>query len=151
MRRTHLFTVLLAAAVATISVAGEVAGRSPLQAQELTSQWGGVYTAAQAQRGEPLYADNCAACHNWDLTGNEIGPALAGDAFAARWDGRLLGELFDYTQALMPQNSPGGLSWQQTADVLAFMLRTDGAPPGGSEFPSRTEDLGEALYQRSAP
>jgi quinoprotein glucose dehydrogenase len=151
MRRTHLFTVLMAAGVANFGAVGEVAVRSPLQAQELASQWGGVYTSAQAQRGEPLYAENCAACHNWDLTGNEIGPALAGDAFSARWDGRLLAELFDYTRALMPQNSPGGLSRQQTADVLAFMLSTDGAPAGQTEFPSLTEDLGEALYERDAP
>ena len=151
MRRTHLFTVLLTAGVSSFSVAGKMAVRSPLQAQELTSQWGGVYTVAQAQRGEPLYAENCAACHNWDLTGNEIGPALAGDAFSFRWDGRSLAELFDYTRALMPQNSPGGLSGQQTADVLAFMLSTDGAPAGQSEFPSLTEDLGEALYQRTGP
>ncbi len=151
MRRTHPLTVLLAAGVASLSVAGEVAVRSPLQAQEVTSQWAGVYTVAQADRGEPLYADNCAACHNWDLTGNEIGPALAGDAFSLRWDGRLLAELFDYTQALMPQNSPGGLSRRQTADILAFMLRTDGVPPGRTEFPARAEDLGEALYQRRSP
>lgn len=151
MRPTYRIVVLLVAGTACIGIAGAVAVRSPLRAQEARSQWSGIYTAEQAQRGEPLYAFNCAACHNWDLTGNEIGPALAGDAFSARWDGRLLAELFDYTQALMPQNSPGGLSRQQTADVLAFMLRTGSVPPGGTEFPARTEDLGEALYQGKAP
>ncbi len=151
MHVKHGAADLLVAGVASIGIAVGVLVRSPLRAQEVASQWDGIYTAAQAQRGEPLYAENCAPCHRWDLKGNEIGPALAGEAFSARWDGRLLAELFDYTRALMPQNSPGGLSRQQTADVLAFMLRTGGVPPGRTEFPARTEDLGQILYLREGP
>ncbi|MBM3779816.1 MAG: cytochrome c [Acidimicrobiia bacterium] len=110
------------------------------------SQQDGVYTAAQAKRGEALYATNCAPCHNWDLKGNEIGPALAGTAFTARWNGRTLGDLFIFTQALMPQHSPGGLAPSQTADILAYMLQVDGAPAGRAELPARRDNPTRLQY-----
>ena len=118
----------------------------PASAQSTKSQWDGIYTDAQASRGEKLYAANCAACHNWNLKGNEIGPALTGPAFAGRWNGRPMSDLFDYTQALMPQNSPGGLTRQQNADILAFVFRTGAAPAGKAEFPSRADALAPLTY-----
>ena len=118
----------------------------PAAAQGMKSQWDGIYTEAQAARGEKLYAANCAACHNWDLKGNEIGPALTGPSFAGRWNGKPMRDLFDYTQALMPQTSPGGLTRQQNADILAFMFRTGSAPAGKTEFPARADGLAPLTY-----
>ena len=41
-------------------------------ANQRASVWDGVYTAAQAQRGAPLYEKDCAECHGADLTGGEM-------------------------------------------------------------------------------
>ena len=41
----------------------------------------GVYTDAQAKRGEALYKDQCAACHGDDLAGSGPMPPLAGNDF----------------------------------------------------------------------
>src|SRR5688500_3856915 len=120
------FTLGLAAGVTALMLSAVPAVR-PASAQSVKSQWDGIYTQAQAARGEKLYAANCAPCHNWDLKGNEIGPALTGPSFAGRWNGKPMGDLFEYTQAMMPQFSPGGLTRQQNADILAFMLRTGSA------------------------
>src|SRR5262249_50257110 len=43
-------------------------------AQQTKTQWNGIYTEAQAARGEPLYAQNCASCHGPELTGGEMAP-----------------------------------------------------------------------------
>ena len=129
-----------------------VVSSGPLaSAQGTRSQWDAVYTVAQAKRGEALYAPNCAPCHNWNLGGNEIGPALTGPSFGARWDGRSLADLLDYTQALMPQNSPGGLSRQQNADILAFVFQTGGAPAGKTEFPVQRDVLSQITYAVKTP
>ena len=56
-------------------------------AQQTKTQWNGIYTEAQAARGEPLYAQNCASCHGPELTGGEMAPGLAGTGFASNWDG----------------------------------------------------------------
>ena len=148
---THGLKVFLVAGIASIGMAQGFNGYAPIQAQGIQSQWDEIYASVQAQRGEELYAENCAACHSWDLTGNEIGSALTGDAFSARWNGRTLAELLDYTQALMPQHSPGGLSRQQTIDVLAYIFLVGGAPPGQIELQERIEEFESILYLANVP
>ena len=70
-----------------------------------------------------------------------VADRLAGPGFVARWSTRSLGELFDYMRSVMPLNSPGGLSAQQNADLLAFMLRRANYPPEAKELPASTEAL----------
>src|SRR5687767_13004061 len=90
----------------------------------------GIYTDAQAKRGEALYAENCAACHGAELGGDPYAPALAGPVFNAKWRDRPVGDLFDYTRLTMPQTFPNSLSREQVADVLAFILQKNRLPPG---------------------
>lgn len=118
-----------------------VLASSAAPARLQTTSASGVYTEAQATRGEALYADNCSYCHLNDLSGGDLAPALAGPGFVARWSTRSLGELFDYMRSVMPLNSPGGLSAQQNADLLAFMLRRANYPLGAKELPASTEAL----------
>ena len=101
----------------------------------------GVYTDAQAARGEALYADNCSYCHLVDLSGGDLAPALTGAPFIAKWTGTPLSEVFDYMRVQMPLNSPGGLNPQQNADILAFLLRKSGFLPGGMDLPSQSAAL----------
>ena len=78
--------VVLAAAV----LVGARQSNETLSAQQ-KSQWEGVYSEAQAKRGEALYVRSCATCHGTDLKGGERAPALAGPAFSGRWVERPLG------------------------------------------------------------
>ena len=53
------------AATGILSLAALGASYSALRAQEAEPHtvWDGVYTAAQATRGEGLYGQHCASCH----------------------------------------------------------------------------------------
>jgi S-disulfanyl-L-cysteine oxidoreductase SoxD len=105
------------------------------------SQWDGIYTDAQASRGEALYVDNCVRCHGTDLGGTILAPAVAGPVFLEKWNRRPLSLVFTVIQTRMPWNLSGHLSPQQNADVLAYMLKKSGSPAGRDELPPRAEVL----------
>ena len=115
------------------------------------SQWDGVYTEAQAQRGETLYQEHCAACHGPDMAGGEMAPGLAGGEFSANWNDLSLGQLFERMRTSMPQNNPGSLSRQQNSDILSFMLRKGTAPAAQTELPTQTEVLNQIKYVAMNP
>jgi len=95
----------------------------------------GLYSDAQAARGESVYQQYCAICHGPSLQGNPAAP-LTGPAFRARWeDGKhTLDDLFFIVRSLMPNNAPGSLSKAQYADVVAYILKVNGYPPGDAEL-----------------
>ncbi len=106
-----------------------------------SSVWDGVYTNAQAARGEALYKSNCASCHGGKLEGQGQAPALAGEEFSKSWKGMTLGDLFDTMRTTMPADRPGELSKQQNADILAFILKSNQYPAGAKELPADTDAL----------
>lgn len=123
---------------------------APVRAQQTRAQpstSGGVFTEAQATRGDALYMENCAQCHRFDLTGGDQAPPLVGPAFTVRWTTTPLSQLFDYMRAEMPLNSPGGLSAEQNADLLAFMLKRSGYAAGRVELPAASEKLAALKLQ----
>jgi hypothetical protein len=92
----------------------------------------GVYTAAQAQRGEATYTKvNCATCHEG---GDADGPELTGDAFLDRWREDTLDNLFAFLKNRMPADAPGSLSDGAYTDVLGYLLQTNNFPPGPGEL-----------------
>jgi S-disulfanyl-L-cysteine oxidoreductase SoxD len=109
--------------------------------------WDGVYNEEQAQRGRAVFLDQCSNCHGRDLEGADMTPALTGGAFMANWDGLTLGDLADRIRVSMPLNSPGTLSRQQTADVVAFILRFDQFPAGKEELPREVPALKQILFK----
>lgn len=88
---------------------------------------GGVYTAAQAARGEQLYMNVCVSCH----------PAgtYAQQAFRDKWNGAPVSQLFDFVSNMMPKNEPGTLELSEYADLIAYVLRVNGAPAGRAPLP----------------
>lgn len=80
--------------------------------------------AAQLARGEDVYFADCVTCHNDDLSGGAMqsAPALAGDAFLARWSGRNARDLLELARTTMPQGQPRSLDDQSYLDVIAFVL-----------------------------
>ena len=71
------FTVAAITMVAMVAI-GTFGARGAVAAQGAKSQWDGVYTEAQAKRGETAYSELCASCHGPDLTGGEMAPGLTG-------------------------------------------------------------------------
>jgi mono/diheme cytochrome c family protein len=91
----------------------------------------GVFTAAQAMRGEALYGMNCAKCHE----GADVdGPPLTGDPFIDRWREDPLTSLFSFMKTRMPQDSPGKLTESAYLDILAWLLQENGHPAGSAEL-----------------
>ena len=140
------------AAVAFLPFATVFVLRSTVHAQPPTkSIWDGVYTAEQADRGKGLYSENCASCHGGELTGGEMAPPLAGGEFMAGWDGLTIGDLFERVRISMPQNSPGSLSGQQNADILAFMFNANKFPAGTTELPKEAGILKQIKFEVKKP
>ena len=100
----------------------------------------GVFTAAQAQRGELAYTGPCSRCHGYRLDGAPDdpdmlpAPPVAGAKFLRKWRCRSLAVLLEYTRATMPENNPGYLSDQEYADVVAYMLAASDLPVGRTEL-----------------
>ena len=104
----------------------------------------GVYTNAQAMRGQQVYAAQCVSCHGNSLQGGG-GPPLAGDEFLANWSARPVKNLVDKIQKTMPFNDPGNLSRNQSVDLAAYILQA-------GKFPAGQSDLSEAaLAQATFP
>jgi len=126
---------LLFAAVWAVCVAGVIAG----QAQ--TNVWSGVYTEAQAFRGEKVADTTCIGCHGPGLDGGDSGPKLVGDAFLANWGTQPVSELFDWIRQAMPPDAAGSLSKEDAAAVVAYILRQNKMPAGKQALPSESEEL----------
>lgn len=101
----------------------------------------GIYTEAQAGRGEKIYADSCASCHGDDLSGGGQTPALTGKEFNVDWIDLALSDLFDRTRGTMPADKPGSMTPAQTSDTIAFLLRKASFPAGQTELPSDPASL----------
>ena len=115
------------------------------------SVWDGVYTEEQAKRGETIYYTRCAGCHGSEQDGGDMTPALRGPAFTSTWNDLSVGDLVERIRVSMPLDGPGTLSRQQTVDVTAFLLKTNGWPAGGAELPREAEPLKEIQIKAVKP
>ena len=109
----------------------------------------GIFSDAQATRGQALYAQRCAGCHGPALQGAQA-PPLTGDSFKAKWRQEPLSGLFikirytmppapaptaavagqpDTVPAVAPRLTP-----EQGADLVAHVLKTNGYPAGKTDF-----------------
>ena len=110
--------ITLACAVARGAGAQDAAARSTLDS---------VYTAEQATRGRDVYVMMCKSCHT---------PAShTGDTFAKFWKGQAVSDLFGFIREKMPKNDPGSLSPEESADLVAYLLKMNAMPDGPTELP----------------
>jgi S-disulfanyl-L-cysteine oxidoreductase SoxD len=105
-------------------------------ADSATSVWQGVYTKAQAGRGQLSYISACASCHGVALQGDSDIPELIGNSFLKRWTDRPIGTLFAFTESQMPVGRPRSLGGAGYADVIAYILAANGFPDGQQELPA---------------
>jgi mono/diheme cytochrome c family protein len=99
----------------------------------MTSTMRGVYSAAQATRGEETYMAICVACHPRGT--------YTTAAFRTAWTGRPLSELFDLVREKMPKSDPGSLTPQEYAQAIAYLLKINDVPAGEEELPLDSEAL----------
>lgn len=118
-----------------------------LFAQATGSVWDGVYSAAQATKGQAAYAAECTSCHGDDLLGSGPFPALVGDDFRKEWDGQSVGDLFERMRISMPATKPGSLSAEQNAAILAYILKSNGYPAGPADMKGDAKALGGFKFQ----
>src|SRR5690242_5643629 len=105
-------SIIMSAAVVVVAIAAS----SVVSAQSARTALDGVYTDAQAQRGEIAYAQQCARCHGENLEGAGAAPMLFTSTFLDRWREDYLSSLFQFIQTNMPLppgKGPGGLSESQ--------------------------------------
>ena len=101
----------------------------------------GIYSDAQAKRGDVLYKEQCATCHGDNLEGSGPMPALAGKDFLASWQGKTVGDLYDKTFTTMPATAPGSLTPAQAADIVAYMLASSKYKVGTTDLEGKVEVL----------
>ena len=122
--------------------AAEPAPRAVAGGQPGGSVLDGVFTPAQASRGEATFRRVCAACHD---TGE-----FSGGRFRLSWVGRSAGDLFDTIATLMPEGDPGSLTPAQYAALVAYLLQLNGYPAGEAALPASLSAL-RALEIVDAP
>jgi mono/diheme cytochrome c family protein len=94
----------------------------------------GVYSAAQAARGERLFESICVNCH-------EMADFTAAGAYLEDVDGETLWDTFDYVSSEMPEDDPGSLEVEEYAAVLAYIFRVYGLPSGDAALPVDRDSL----------
>lgn len=120
--------VLLAATtVRTASQAGPIqstaAAKTVAQSKTApTTTLSGIYTTAQAAKGEETYYTLCISCHPKGT--------YAGAGFKANWGGKPLSDLYDWVLNKMPKNDPGSLTPAESVEVIAYILQQNKMPAG---------------------
>ena len=119
----------------------------------MASVWDGVFTEAQATRGQAVYSGACGICHGRRLNGApddpdmRSSPPLARARFLRVWEGLSLGTLAAYTRATMPEDNPDSLTQQEYVDVIAYQLSVGGIPAGDDELQPDPYNLARVVIQ----
>ena len=119
-------SAILLVAVMSCYIARESAAQPVLDTTRSTLS--GVYTEAQAVRGNTVFLGYCRSCH--------APIEHTGLTFKRQWVGRTVMDMFEYVSQTMPTNDPGSLSAQDNADVVAYLLRLNLMPAGITELPT---------------
>ena len=108
----------------------------------------GVYTAAQAARGQAAYAESCARCHGANLESFSA-PPLKGPQFMERWREFPLQVTYDIIANTMPFGAPSSLSEKTYLDITARILEANELPAGSTEL--TTAMLNATLVGKNGP
>jgi mono/diheme cytochrome c family protein len=122
---------VLGAAVLGVSLLGWLSVVASAQASRTVQD--GVFSDAQAARGQSIYGQQCASCHGKALEGAQA-PPLRADGFISRWQNEPLSSLVNKIQNTMPADRQGSLTRQQSADLVAHILKTGGFPASAVEL-----------------
>ena len=105
----------------------------------------GVFTDAQAARGQAIYQKQCVSCHGAKLEGLQ-GPPLVADVFVSHWHTQPLSDLAGKIRNTMPAGATGTLTPQQSVDLVAFILKSGGFPAGKTDLAADEATLGKITW-----
>jgi len=100
----------------------------------------GVYTEAQATRGQTLFRSKCASCHAPNR--------FTDDLFYTSFAGKPLWEMFDVISDSMPEDNPGSMKPEEYVDVMAYLLQLNKFPTGAEDLPVSKEALSGILMEK---
>lgn len=109
----------------------------------------GWFTTAQLGQGRFAYSQKCAVCHGAQLQGGGA-PALKGQVFNDQWDGKTLGDFYNYVHQNMPLGQGGNLSSQENADIVAYILAQNGLPAGEQKLTEKSPSMERVLTLAAA-
>ena len=135
--RGPLAGLVMAGALLGSTVIAKGAVQDPPAAPRTTLS--GIYTQAQADKGEEIYYGTCVACHPKGY--------YTGDSFKANWGGRPLTDLYDWIKTKMPKSEPGTLTPNQSVQVMAYILQQNKMPAGKTPMPTDRAVLGTIKIQ----
>jgi mono/diheme cytochrome c family protein len=127
------------ASCAAVSAAFLVTVAVQAQAPQKTTN-SGVYTAAQAGRGEKIFEAKCTACHDT--------ARFTGEGFIDPWAGKPLKDVWDIASGTMPEDNPGSLKPQEYGDVIAYFLSLNGFATGDAELPGEATAMANILIEK---
>ncbi|MBV9550786.1 MAG: PQQ-binding-like beta-propeller repeat protein [Alphaproteobacteria bacterium] len=125
----HIKTVLFATAALITAI-----GLAGVRAQTAA----GPFTQAQVETGRQAYNDNCANCHQNDLSGATDAPPLAGAAFIGAWRARTTADLFNKISKSMPPGRGGSMDDATYLAITAYVLHANGATAGNAPLTAAT-------------
>lgn len=108
--------------------------------QDKKSVKDGVYTAAQAERGQTLYRAKCASCHAPNR--------FTDDFFYQSFAGKPLWEMFEVISDSMPEDDPGSMKKEEYADVIAYLLQLNKFPTGPADLPIEKDALSAITMEK---
>ena len=116
------FATLLVSLALPVGVSAQAAGKTVRD---------GVYTEAQAKRGQAEFEAICAMCHRAEWFG--------GPEFKEHWGYGELYWVYDFIRTNMPYEQGGTLPKQTYIDVLAYILKLQGYKAGTYDLPTTDE------------
>jgi S-disulfanyl-L-cysteine oxidoreductase SoxD len=130
---TNRLAYFASSLLAACGVAGILCGETPKTVLD------GVYTEAQAARGQAAYQRSCSRCHGAELDGGGQARPLHTNLFLDVWREDYLSSLFQYMQTRMPPGSAeNSLPEGDYVDILAYVLQVNKLPPGKQELTRQT-------------
>ncbi|MEO7083457.1 MAG: cytochrome c [Gemmatimonadaceae bacterium] len=101
------------------------------------------YLNSQASRGQRVYEETCATCHQ--------SSQFIGQAFVESWKDRRVYDFYALVRGTMPLDKPGALKEDEYLDVVAYLLKANHAPVGTDSLKADTVALRKTRIAVSVP
>jgi len=132
MKKTNWVSLFLHTSMVMLVLAVAVRAQSPASVKD------GVYTTAQAERGEKVFKQTCATCHALEpkgkVTGDAPGPDLAGDDFLTQHSGKPAWTIAKVIKDTMPNDFSMEMTEPIALDLTAYLLKVNKFPDGKAEL-----------------
>ncbi|MBM3785612.1 MAG: quinoprotein glucose dehydrogenase [Acidobacteria bacterium] len=99
------------------------------------------YTKVQSAAGKTAYNASCAVCHGNTMTNGTMGTPLADRYFKNNWQTKSVRALYEKSRKTMPPAAPNSLQADVYANIVAYILETNGFPSGYTPLDPNSDAL----------